>query len=158
MNYQGIHQLHDLIFSVNKPLIGKKGIYYQKLLKDWHRIVGEDLARYTIPIKISSAKRKNNVENILHLATNNAASSTELVYYIGTIKEQINCYFGYEYISQIKLMQAAFKTKSTYDIPYRKLSSEESVKLNDLMSEYDKDDEIKESLKRLATYILSSKL
>lgn len=158
MKYQGVHQLHELIFSINKPLIGKRGIYYQKLLKDWSRIVGEDLARYTIPTKISSIKRKNKVENTLYLASNNAASSAELVYHIGIIKEQINCYFGYEYVSQIKLVQAIFKTRSINDIHYRKLNAEEMIKLNDLMAEYNHDDEIKESLKSLATSILSSKL
>ncbi|MCT4635994.1 MAG: DUF721 domain-containing protein [Rickettsiales bacterium] len=158
MKYQGVHQLHDLIFSINKPLIGKKGVYYQKLLKDWSRIVGEDLARDTIPTKISSVKRKKNVENTLYLATNNAASSAELVYHIGIIKEQINNYFGYEYIRQIKLTQAIFKTQPIHDIHSRRLSSDELIKLNDLMTGYNQDDEIKESLKNLATSILSSKL
>lgn len=157
MKYRGVHQLHDLVFSINKPLIGKKGVHYQKLIKDWPRIVGEELARYTIPTKISSMKRKNTIENTLYLATNNAASSTELVYHIGIIKEQINSYLGYLYIHQIKLMQATFKTQSIHEASFKKLSSEEVVRLKDLVNGYSQDDEIKESLKNLATSILTSK-
>lgn len=155
MKYQGVHQLHDLVFKINKPLIGKKGVHYQKLLKDWTKIVGENLSRYTIPAKISSMKRKNAVENLLYLATNNAASSAELVYHIGVIKEQINCYFGYEYIHQIKLTQATFKTELIHESLPKELSSEEVIKLNNLVNEYSQEDEIRESLKNLATSILT---
>lgn len=158
MEYQGIHQLHELIFSINKPLIGKKGVHYLKLLKDWPKIAGEDLARYTIPTKISSIKRKETSENTLYLATNNAAASTELVYHIGVIKEQINCYFGYTYIHQIKLVQATFQVQPGYEEQSIKLSPEATLKLNKLIVEYDQNDEIKESLKKLATSILSRKI
>ncbi len=158
MEYQGIHQLYELIFNINKPLIGKKGVHYQKLLKDWLKIVGKDLAQYTIPTKISSIKRKNYSENTLYLATNNAASATELVYHIGVIKEQINCYFGYPYIQQIKLVQAVFKVKPVHKEASIKLSPEASLKLNKLIVEYDQDDEIKDSLKNLATSILARKI
>ena len=42
--YRGLHKLDDLIFTINKPVIGKKGVHYQKLLKDWRLIVGDDIA------------------------------------------------------------------------------------------------------------------
>ena len=157
MQHQGIHPLHDLIFAINKPLIGKKGVHYQKLLKDWSKIVGEDLARYTIPTKISSFKRSHLSENILYLATNNAAASTELVYHVGVIKERINIYFGYPYIQQIKLVQASFEVQSAPKEQVIKLLPETIVKIDNLTANYDKIDEIKESLKNLAASILSKK-
>jgi len=158
MEYQGVHPLHDLIFTINKPLIGKKGVHYQKLLKDWTKIVGEDLANYAIPIKISSFKRKNTAENILYLATNNAASSAELVYHLGIIKEQINCYFGYPYIQQIKVVQASFQIQPKSEEVDIAFSAEDTLKLNQLIAGYHQDDSIKDALERLAGLILTRKI
>ncbi len=152
--YQGLHKLDDLIFLVNKPLIGKKGIHYQKLLKDWLFIVGEDLARYVIPIKILSMRKRNISENILYIATNNAASAVELIYHFGVIKEQINFYFGYEYIHQIKLIQAVFQVMPKNEIETTSLSIEQYAKRDNLVSEYNQDDEIKALLIGLATDVL----
>lgn len=150
--------LSDIVFDINKPIIGKKGVHYQKLLKDWTKIVGEKLSRYTIPTRISSIKRTNHFENVLYLATNNAAAATELVYYLNVIKEQINLYLGYQYIHQIKLVQEVFnveREKMTYK---DNLSAEAQVKMGQLMSEYNQNDDVKQALEGLAKAILSKKL
>ena len=153
--YQGLHKLNDLVFSVNKPLIGKSGIHYQKLLKDWSLIVGANIARYTIPTKISTYKRKLTSENILYIATNNAAAAVELVYQLGILKEQINFYFGYEYIQQIKLTQAVFVVQESKEVIVKKeLSVPQQVKLDKLVAQYNQDDEIKNILVKLATEML----
>ncbi len=155
--FQGLHKLDDLIFLVNKPLIGKKGMHYQKLLKDWSFIVGADLARYVIPIKISALRKKNISENILYIATNNAAAAVELVYHFGVIKEQINFYFGYEYVHQIKLIQAVFQVESKKEIETITLSSTQCAKRDELVNDYNQDDEIKALLTDLATEVLKNK-
>ncbi len=166
IRYQGLHSLDDLVFLVNKPIIGKKGIHYQKLLKDWSSIVGNDISRYAIPTKISTSRRSNNskaegakFDNILYLATNNAAASTELVYHLGVLKEQINFYFGYEYIQQIKLVQAVFQVHIEKELPMeKKLSVEQKSKLEELTSQYGSDDEIKAILTAMATRIITANI
>ena len=163
--YQGLHSLDDLVFLVNKPIIGKKGIHYQKLLKDWSSIVGNEIARYAIPTKISTSRRSSNAtaegakfDNILYLATNNAAASTELVYHLGVLKEQINFYFGYEYIQQIKIVQAVFQVHIEKELPIeKKLSVDQQSKLEELISQYKNDDEIKVVLTAMATGIVANK-
>ncbi len=157
-SYQGLHKLDDLIFLVNKPLIGKKGTYYQKLLKDWLFIVGADLARYVIPVKISVLRKQNTSENILYIATNNAAAAVELVYHLGVIKEQINFYFGSEYIHQIKLIQAVFPVEPKKEIETITLSSTQCTKRDELVNDYNQDDEIKVLLTDLATAVLKNKI
>jgi hypothetical protein len=153
--YQGLHKLDDLIFFLNKPLIGKKGLHYQKLLKDWSSIVGADIARYAIPTKISTTRRKEIAENILYIATNNAASAAELVYHLGILKEQINFYFGYEYIHQIKIAQAVFEVAEKKEAQVtKKLSQPQQAKLELLLNEYDQDDAIKIILTDIATFLL----
>jgi hypothetical protein len=154
LTYRGSHKLDDLIFSINKPLIGKKGIHYQKLLRDWSLIVGENVSRKTVPTKISSYKKQNIITNTLYIAANNSAVIAELVYHIGVITEQINFYFGYEYISKLKFTQATFEVKHQYIQRPSKISDEKIDKLNNIIDTYEEDDEIKTLLKKLGTSIL----
>ncbi len=150
--------LSDIVFDINKPLIGKKGVHYQKMLKDWAKIIGEKLARYTVPMKIASIKRKDHFENVLYLATNNAAAATELVYYLNVIKEQINLYLGYQYIHQIKLVQEVFSVEREKVVYNDSLSEKDKAKLDQLVSEYNQNDDVKEALEGLAKAILTKKL
>jgi hypothetical protein len=151
-----LHKLDHLIFSLNKPLIGKKGLHYQKLLKDWSSIVGHEIARYAIPTRITTSRKTNISENILYIATNNAASAAELVYHLTILREQINFYFGYEYIHHLKIIQAVFEVKAeNNNIPLEKnLSQQQQKKVDLLVAEYDQDDEIKIILSDIAKYML----
>ena len=151
----GLRKLDDLIFILNKPIIGKKGVHYQKLLKDWRLIIGDSLSNQTIPTKISSSRKgPNNIENILYIATNNAATATELMYHIGVIKEQVNFYFGYDYIQQIKFSQAVFKVNTYIEPITPKITPQQIQKIDIMTSEYAQDDEIKAILVNLATSML----
>ena len=154
LTYKGSHKLEDLIFSINKPLIGKKGIHYQKLLRDWSLIVGDNISRKTVPTKISSYKKQNNTINTLYIAANNSAIIAELVYHMGVITEQINFYFGYEYINQLKFVQAVFEVKPVAIKNESKISKEDSNKLTNILASYKEDDQIKHLLKELGTNIL----
>lgn len=153
-----LYKLDTVIFSINKPLLGKKGLHYHKLLKDWSLIVGNDISKYTIPVKISTSKQKNNLENILHIATNNASAAVELVYHLGMLKEQVNFYFGYEYISQIKITQAVFKMEKVIeDLPIYKLNETQQQKMLSLVEAYSHDDNIKDILLNFAKIIVGKK-
>jgi len=153
--YPGLHKIEDLVFLVNKSAIGKNGLHYQKLLKDWHIITG-DIAKYTIPTKISTNRNKTTPENILYIATNNAAAATELVYQVNIIKEQINFYFGYPYIQQIKIIQSIFETKKVKTSKEIVLSKEQKEKAFQLVSEYKQNDEIKLLLSDMASVVASN--
>jgi hypothetical protein len=152
--YRGQYKLEDLIFLINKPLIGKKGVNYQKLLKDWRLIVGDDIARTTVPTKIISRKKQNSTINILYIAANNSAIIAELVYHMGVITEQINFYFGYEYINQLKFVQAVFEVEPVTIKNESKISKEASNKLTNILESYKEEDQIKYLLKELGTNIL----
>ncbi len=157
-SYQGLRKLDDLVFLVNKPIIGKKGVHFQKLLKDWSSIIGEEIANYTIPTRITTSRTKSIPENILFIATNNTALSAELVYQLGVIKEQLNLYFGYEYIHQIKITQASFSSKKQIEedkIP--ELSQEQKDKSKQLVASYDAEDKLKDILIQLAELIVGQK-
>jgi hypothetical protein len=152
--YRGSHKLEDLIFLINKPLIGKKGINYQKLLKDWRLIVGDNIARITIPTKIISSKKQHSTINTLYIAANNSTIIAELVYQIGVIIEKINFYFGYDYINQIKFIQAVFEVKPQTIKHTSNISDEDSNKLTIILESYKEEDNIRQLLKDLGTNIL----
>ena len=153
-SYQGLHKLDRLIFALNKPLVGKRGVHYQKLLKDWRLVVGEKLANLTIPLKITTTRKKDLSENILHIAANNPSILTELVYQVGVIKEQINYYFGYEYIQQIKFSQAVFTIDNNYEEPKSsKKIPEQRIEM--AIAEYKQDDEIRKILTQMAETLLT---
>ena len=152
--YRGQYKLEDLIFLINKPLIGKKGANYQKLLKDWRLIVGDDIARTTVPTKIISRKKQNSIINTLYIAANNSAVIAELVYHMGVIIEQINFYFGYEYINQLKFAQAVFEVEPVTIKNESKISKEANKKLTNILESYKEEDQIKHLLKELGTNIL----
>lgn len=154
ISFQGLHKINDLIFNLNKPLIGKKGMHYQKMVKDWSLIIGHDLARYTIPTKILSSSRKGSIENILYIATNNSSASAELAYHLDVIKEQINFYFGYQYIHSIKMVQAVFKVEPQKTLEAPTLSKNQSIKIDELVNEYTQEDNIRLLLLDLATSIV----
>ncbi|MGB4192321.1 MAG: DUF721 domain-containing protein [Rickettsiales bacterium] len=148
------YKLKDLIFAVNKPLIGKKGTHFQKLLKDWSQITGTNTSQISVPIKISSIKRQDNQENILYIATNNASVAMELGYRSGIIKEQINFYFGYNYINQIKFIQSVFQVNRDNIIDHKEVSAETIETAYSLTNIYHEDDELKLVLIEIAKELI----
>ena len=105
INIPGLRKLDKLIFTINKPIIGKSGVYYQRLLKDWSLIVGEKISKLTIPVKIITSRKTAKPTNTLIVATNNAATAAELTYHLNIFKEQINFYFGYLLFRSQKIMK-----------------------------------------------------
>ena len=150
-----LYKLDTVIFSLNKPLLGKKGLHYHKLLRDWSLIVGNDISKYTIPVKISTIRQKSSPENILYIATNNASAAVELVYHLGILKEQVNFYFGYEYIAQIKITQAVFKMEEKQEeLTIYNLNESQQQKMESLVGVYNKDDNIRDILLEFAKTIV----
>lgn len=154
ISYNGLKAINDVIFKINSPLIGKRGLHYQKLLKDWNSIVGEKLSNLAIPIKISKIKHRSNTENVLLIATSNASIGIEVAYYIGVIKEQINIYFGYDLIQQIKIVQAAFSHQVKKKVSESPMSDDQVEQANDLIDSYNETDDIKAILFEMAKTII----
>lgn len=154
----GLRKLEQLIFTINKPVIGKSGIYYQRLLKDWPLIVGDKIAKLTIPIKIQTSRKAAKPDNTLIIATNNAATAAELIYHLNIFKEQINFYFGYVFISHVKIIQAAFEVnQDKKHIDDVSLSIQERNHLNYLMDKYSENDYIYQILVNLGEQIIKEK-
>ena len=85
-------------------LLGKQGLVEMKILTAWNSIVGDDLAKYSIPEKISFVK-DNRDNGILHLVVANGSYALQIGHKTTIILEKINTFFGYKAVSQIKISQ-----------------------------------------------------
>ena len=84
--------------------IGKQGLIEMKILTAWGSIVGDDLAAYSIPEKISFSKDKRD-NGTLHLLVASGAYALHIGHKTSIILEKINTFFGYNAVSQIKISQ-----------------------------------------------------
>lgn len=100
----------------------KYGFSTATLLTDWARIVGQDLARDTMPERlkwprgVASLSDKTGEDTNLGGATLvlrvDPARALDVSYKERQIVERINTYFGYRAISELRIIQAPVNSKS----------------------------------------------
>ena len=99
-----LQSVAKMMMPLAKNLLGKKGFTEIDLLSNWQEIVGEDVASYTLPRQIISAKG-NKDGGCLQIEVPSGAFALELQLREKIIKEKINFYFGYQAISNIRIIQ-----------------------------------------------------
>ncbi len=87
-----------------KQLFGKKGFMEIDILTNWDKIVGAELAQYSLPLKISFQKNEK-TNAVLHLQVPSGAFALEIAHREKFILEKINAYFGYKAVCGIKIIQ-----------------------------------------------------
>ena len=92
------------ILPLAKEILGKKGFVETDILTNWQDIIGQELANYTSPTKIDFKPQQRN-NGILHLEVPSGAFALEVQHKEKTILQKINTYFGYNAISNIKIIQ-----------------------------------------------------
>lgn len=98
-----------------KKILGKKGFMEVDIVTNWAKIVGEDLAQYSVPLKIDFKKNQRN-NAILHLQVPSGAFALEIQHRENFILEKINAYFGYNAVSGVKIIQnSAMPLKQDYE-------------------------------------------
>lgn len=92
------------ISGLAKNLLGGKGIAETELLANWREIAGEELAKNSLPQKISfSADSRNN--GTLTLLAANGAAALEIQHKTTLLIDKINTYFGYAAVGKIRVVQ-----------------------------------------------------
>ena len=107
-----------MMMPLAKSLLGKKGFAEIDLLSNWREIVGEDIASYSLPKQFISARGNKN-GGCLQIEVPSGAFALELQLREKTIKEKINFYFGYQAISDIRIIQNSelnFADEKTQDM------------------------------------------
>ncbi len=98
---RGIHALASMLPRVTAPIFKKRGFAEAGILTDWPAIVGEHLARHTMPEKIAFA-RGARTAGVLHVVTE-SAFAPELQHLEPQVIERINGYFGYYAVGRLRI-------------------------------------------------------
>ncbi|GGF16602.1 hypothetical protein GCM10011611_22970 [Aliidongia dinghuensis] len=91
------------VSKIAAPVLGRRGLAEAEMILGWAAVVGEDLARDTLPIKLSFGKGER-VDGTLHLKVVSAAAP-EVRHREPQIIERINGFFGYRAVAHLKLTQ-----------------------------------------------------
>lgn len=87
-----------------KQLLGARGFMEIDLLTNWKHIVGNELAQYSLPQKLTFRKDER-VDGILTISVMGGAFAIEIKQNESHILEKINAYFGYKAVSKLKILQ-----------------------------------------------------
>jgi hypothetical protein len=138
---QGLRPLSSSIPHGLKKIFKKSGYNFSNVVDNWTKMVGKEISNACYPSTIKTSKNMDNgilVLNVMH--------GKELIVEYGKkeIIDQINSFFGYNYISEIKLkiVQVA-KTERKQTIISKKENkilkqSLETIKNSELKSSLDK--------------------
>lgn len=142
--------------QITKPLMKKYGFYHNKIINDWHLIVGSDLADTTFPAKLANYKYRGKLENVLYINVSNSGTATEIIYKEQMILEKIALYLGYRAVDKIKIIQNPIFYREKEEVEKKvKLSSDQLELLQNLTQDIE-DDELRKALQNLGSYIYGS--
>jgi len=101
---RGFRTLATSLDKMTRPIFGKRGLADGAIAVEWPRIVGDSLAKVTLPERISYPKRDRR-SGTLYLKVAGGSFATELIHFEPQLIERINRYFGFQAVSQIRITQ-----------------------------------------------------
>lgn len=87
-----------------KQILGRRGFMQLELLSSWASIVGENMAQYSLPQKLTFPKDSHS-DGCLTIMVPAGAFATEITQNEPQIIDKINVYFGYPAVSKIRILQ-----------------------------------------------------
>jgi hypothetical protein len=99
-------ELGRCILPVTKDALKKRGFFEYRLIEEWPLIVGEHMARYSSPLKVSFEINKR-TDGVLHIQVG-SAMALEFQHLQPIILDRISTYFGYKAIARLTLHQGGY--------------------------------------------------
>ena len=106
--YEGLATLTKDVGVLTKNILGDRGFVNIDLIAHWAEIVGDDLSKGVIPVRLVFPQRQR-TNGTLHVRTAGGAFALIFEHQKERVMERINTYFGYPAISQIRQVQGAIK-------------------------------------------------
>ena len=97
---QGLRSLGNTLPRGVKGLLKKNGYNYSEILSKWNFLVGKEISNFSYPLSIKMGKGNTNATLVVAIERGNEIT---LEYSKKDIINKINSYFGYNFISEIKL-------------------------------------------------------
>ncbi len=138
---QGLRPLSSLIPHGIKKIVKKGGYNFTSIVDNWTRMVGKEISGLCYPVKIKASKKMDNgtlTINVIH------GKELEIEYKKNQIKEKINSFFGYNYISEVRL-----KVVQEKKVVMEKVKNNKSVKKFEQNINQLKNSNLKNSLNQL---------
>jgi len=146
--------LGSAVSKIAAPVLGRRGFGEAQVILEWPAVVGQDLARDSLPVKLSFS-RGDRLDGTLHLRVATGAA-LEIQHLEPLIIERINGFFGYRAVVRLAIRQGPLPQRAPPRPPeLRPLSRGESAALeHDL--EAVKDPGLREALDRLGRAVIGT--
>jgi len=138
---QGLRSFKDTLPTKIKKIINKKGTIYPEILDNWKHFVGNDLFKFSFPIKYKNSNKINN--STLEIMIKRG-KEIDIEYSKNKIIDKINAYFGYKVLEKIKIF--TFDRDETYN--EEEISYESKKKFHSNIKNV-KDESLRRSLSNL---------
>jgi len=135
------------LHKVTEKIYRKRGFASAGVLVNWPAIIGEDLARHTVPERLGAS-------GTLRLRVDGPLA-TEIKHLEPQILERIASYFGYRAVNRLSLIEGPLeKTQVEKSRPVRALDSDSAKTLADTIRGT-RNADVKQALARLGEAVLS---
>lgn len=136
--------------GIGDRAIRKRGFAEPRIIAEWERIVGPDLARTSRPVKLTERS------GALTIKVGDGATAMRLTHMTIQITERVNAYFGYRAISRISVLQGVLpRTRASHrrEKLAPKPIPEAVANEIDMVTNAVPDDKLKDALRRLGRAI-----
>jgi hypothetical protein len=147
------------VLPIAKQLLGARGFMEIDLLTNWKYIVGDELAQFSLPQKLTFRKDER-TDGSLTVSVLSGAFAMEIKQNEPRILEKINAYFGYKAVSKLKILQNGdpqnflLGKKSIDNVKKSLVTETEESYITELTKDVDHP-ELKETLKNLGIAVMS---
>ncbi len=145
--------LKNLVKNIAKESIRKKGFATAQIIFDWNLIIGDELAKYTTPLKVHYPTGKT-AGGTLHIEVEHA-QALHVQQLEPLIIEKIATYFGFRAVDKLKLIHVNTHRKPVKEIRADIPAAE--IENLDKLTDGIEDSELRERIKSIGNNILQRK-
>ncbi|MEI9987687.1 MAG: DciA family protein [Aliidongia sp.] len=146
--------LGSAVAKIAAPVLGRRGFGEAQVILQWPAVVGELLARDSLPIKLAFP-RGDRLDGTLHLRVA-AGAALEIQHLEPLIVERINGFFGYRAVARLAIRQGPLPRKAEPRAPKpRPLARSETAALERRLEEV-KDPELRAALESLGRAVIAA--
>ena len=138
---QGLRPFGNTLPRGIRGILRKNGYNYSEIITKWKILIEKDISDFSYPISIKMSKKGSGAVLLIGVKRGNEIT---LEYSKKDIINKINSYFGYNFISEIKLKSINSKKKKMVNKNKIKFSKNLNKKINEISNE-----KIKKSLSDL---------
>ena len=156
---KGLTGVAQTALPIMRQLLGQRGFMQLDLLTAWSSIVGEDMAKYSLPQKLNFPKDMH-TDGCLTIMVPAGAFAMEIAQNEQRIIDKINVFFGYPAVKKIRILQNgtpqdfATAKKPIDKVKKTVVSAEEESYITELSKDIDRP-ELREAIENLGRSVLS---